>query len=594
MLSVASFFWLWWTTNMLSAHLAGATIAFYVLVYTLLLKRRTSQNVVWGGAAGCMPVMIGWSAVTGTIGWPALVMFAIIFFWTPPHTWALAMRYKEDYRAAGVPMLPAVATERQVTKQILIYTWLTVLATLALALATGLAVRLGGVGRGHLVPGDGPPVVCRGAPRRAGQAAATVPAVEQLSGRRVLRAGCRLGAGSADAARSLAAAAVPSAYVRCPGQPRQLRPRRERSLLRQHRGGRRLRQVLLPSRTNPHRSPTRDPGQPRHSYSAAVFDLDAGPVTVTLPDAGGRFMSMQVIDEDHYTHDVIYTQGRHTITRERIGTRYVAVPVRILVDPNDPDDMAAVHKLQDGIAVEQDKPGSFEVPHWDPLSQKTVRDALVTLATTLPDTKRTFGTKEDTDPVRHLIGSANAWGGNPEKMRCISPRPTQNDGRTVHTLTVGDVPVDGFWSVTVYNKDGYFSPNPQNAYSFNNVTAQKGRRRKHHHPVRRLRRQRAQLSADHAGLELHRAAVPAAATAPRWFVDLPAGPAGLGNQHDGADGLAALQVSMSALGILEAISLADRHINGSGGDRVEQFSCPPREFIGTAGVVRQVGPRQKD
>jgi len=136
-LSVGSFFWLWWTTNMLSAHLAGATIAFYVLVYTLLLKRRTSQNVVWGGAAGCMPVMIGWSAVTGTIQWPALVMFAIIFFWTPPHTWALAMRYKEDYRAAGVPMLPAVATEQQVTKRILIYTWLTVAATLALTLATG-------------------------------------------------------------------------------------------------------------------------------------------------------------------------------------------------------------------------------------------------------------------------------------------------------------------------------------------------------------------------------------------------------------------------------------------------------------------------
>ena len=136
-LSVASFFWLWWTTNLLSGLLAVGTIAFYVFVYTLLLKRRTSQNVVWGGAAGCMPVMIAWSAVTGTIAWPALVMFAIIFFWTPPHTWALAMRYKDDYKAAGIPMLPAVATERQVTKQILIYTWLTVAATLALALAAG-------------------------------------------------------------------------------------------------------------------------------------------------------------------------------------------------------------------------------------------------------------------------------------------------------------------------------------------------------------------------------------------------------------------------------------------------------------------------
>jgi protoheme IX farnesyltransferase len=137
MLSVGSFFWLWSTTNLLSGLLAVATIAFYVFVYTLLLKRRTWQNVVWGGAAGCMPVMIGWSAVTGTIQWPALVMFAIIFFWTPPHTWALAMRYKEDYRAAGVPMLPVIATEQQVTKQILAYTWLTVLSTLLLTLATG-------------------------------------------------------------------------------------------------------------------------------------------------------------------------------------------------------------------------------------------------------------------------------------------------------------------------------------------------------------------------------------------------------------------------------------------------------------------------
>jgi protoheme IX farnesyltransferase len=136
-LSVTSFCWLWLATNLLSGLLAVATIAFYVFVYTLLLKRRTSQNVVWGGAAGCMPVMIGWSAVTGTIQWPALVMFLIIFFWTPPHTWALAMRYKDDYKAAGVPMLPAVATERQVTKQILIYTWVTVLTTLVLALATG-------------------------------------------------------------------------------------------------------------------------------------------------------------------------------------------------------------------------------------------------------------------------------------------------------------------------------------------------------------------------------------------------------------------------------------------------------------------------
>ncbi len=109
-MGVASFAWFWWTTNLFAGGLAVGTILFYVLIYTLVLKRRTAQNVVWGGAAGCMPVVIGWAAVTGTVQWPAAVMFAVIFFWTPPHTWALAMRYKEDYRAAGVPMLPVIAT----------------------------------------------------------------------------------------------------------------------------------------------------------------------------------------------------------------------------------------------------------------------------------------------------------------------------------------------------------------------------------------------------------------------------------------------------------------------------------------------------
>jgi heme o synthase len=136
-LSAGSFLWFWWTTNPLPSLLALVTIAFYVLVYTMLIKRRTSHNVVWGGAANGMPVIIGWSAAAGTIGWQALVMFSIVFFWTPPHSWALAMRHTEDYRAAGLPMLPAVATERHVAGQILVYTWLTALATLLLALATG-------------------------------------------------------------------------------------------------------------------------------------------------------------------------------------------------------------------------------------------------------------------------------------------------------------------------------------------------------------------------------------------------------------------------------------------------------------------------
>jgi protoheme IX farnesyltransferase len=122
-LGALSAVWLGFTTNWLAAGLSVAAIAFYVLVYTLLLKRRTSQNIVWGGAAGCMPVVIGWAAVTGSVEWPALVMFGVIFFWTPPHFWALAMRYRDDYAAAKVPMLPVVVPPDVVSRRIVIYSW---------------------------------------------------------------------------------------------------------------------------------------------------------------------------------------------------------------------------------------------------------------------------------------------------------------------------------------------------------------------------------------------------------------------------------------------------------------------------------------
>ncbi|GHH10245.1 protoheme IX farnesyltransferase [Amycolatopsis oliviviridis] len=135
-LGVLSFAVLYLTVNLLSAILAIATILFYIFVYTLLLKRRTSQNVVWGGAAGCMPVVIGWAAVTGTVEWPAFVMFGVIFFWTPPHTWALGMKYRDDYERAGVPMLPVVATPQHVARQIVIYSWVMVAWTLLLVPVT--------------------------------------------------------------------------------------------------------------------------------------------------------------------------------------------------------------------------------------------------------------------------------------------------------------------------------------------------------------------------------------------------------------------------------------------------------------------------
>lgn len=209
-------------------------------------------------------------------------------------------------------------------------------------------------------------------------------------------------------------------------------------------------------------------------YSAAVFDLDAGPVTVTLPDPGGRFISMQVIDEDQYTHAVNYKPGPYTFERNAIGTRYVVVAVRTLTDPGNPDDLKAVHAIQDQIKVEQKAPGSFEVPNWDPASQDKVRNALLVLASTLPDTNRMFGTKDQVDPVRRLIGAASAWGGNPEKEAIyLNVTPPRNDGKTVYKLDVKDVPVDGFWSVSVYNADGYYEKNPFDSYSLNNITAHK-------------------------------------------------------------------------------------------------------------------------
>ena len=118
--------------NWLSAGLALAANAFYVLVYTMLLKRRTSQNIVWGGAAGCFPTIIGWTAVTGRLAWAPFVLFMVVFLWTPPHFWALAMRYRDDYAAANVPMLPVVMSERRVTWRILVYTYATVACSLLL------------------------------------------------------------------------------------------------------------------------------------------------------------------------------------------------------------------------------------------------------------------------------------------------------------------------------------------------------------------------------------------------------------------------------------------------------------------------------
>ena len=207
-------------------------------------------------------------------------------------------------------------------------------------------------------------------------------------------------------------------------------------------------------------------------YSVAVFDLDAGPVKITLPKSGKRFISMMVLNEDHYVYEVDYVPGTYRFNRPEIGTRYVLMALRTLVDPNDPKDVQQAHALQDAVRVQQSNSGRFEVPKWDPVSQKKVRDALLFLSSTLPDFKRAFGSRAAVDPVRHLLATASGWGGNPDRdATYLSVTPSKNDGTTVYKLSVKNVPVDGFWSISVYNAGGYFEKNPYGAYTLNNITA---------------------------------------------------------------------------------------------------------------------------
>jgi heme o synthase len=138
-LSLLSVIWLVSQVNILSALFAASAIVYYVFVYTLLLKRRTSSNIVWGGAAGCFPVLIGWAAVTNSISLAPIVLFLIVFWWTPPHYWPLSMQYRKDYENAGIPMLPVVADRQKVASQIAIYSWIMVATTFVLPLVSELS-----------------------------------------------------------------------------------------------------------------------------------------------------------------------------------------------------------------------------------------------------------------------------------------------------------------------------------------------------------------------------------------------------------------------------------------------------------------------
>ncbi|TWT40623.1 hypothetical protein KOR42_49300 [Thalassoglobus neptunius] len=209
-------------------------------------------------------------------------------------------------------------------------------------------------------------------------------------------------------------------------------------------------------------------------YSVGVFDLTM-PVTITKPASPNRFQSLLVISQDHFMPVLKHGSGKVTLTMDSVGTRYVLTAFRTFVDPNDPKDVKAAHALQDAIKVKQSSPGKLELPNWDMKSFEQTRKNLNVLANQLSDFSDGFGKKGQVDPITHLMASSFGWGGNPPRgAKYVNVVPEKNDGKTAHVVTFPkDVPVNGFWSVTVYNKDGFFTPNKLNAYSVNNVTGKK-------------------------------------------------------------------------------------------------------------------------
>ena len=204
-------------------------------------------------------------------------------------------------------------------------------------------------------------------------------------------------------------------------------------------------------------------------YSAAIVDLSDG-ATVTVPDGGDRYVSVMVVNQDHYINRILHDPGEYTLTVEEFDTPWVGIAARILVDPADDDDLTTVNVLQDQITVVARSSRPFEMPDYDKDSFDGTRRAVLELAKHLGSFDHGFGSKQEVDPMRHLIGTAAGWGGLPDReARYISVEPGLPVGE--YQLTVRDVPVDGFWSISLYNADGFFEANDRDAYSVNNITA---------------------------------------------------------------------------------------------------------------------------
>ncbi len=204
-------------------------------------------------------------------------------------------------------------------------------------------------------------------------------------------------------------------------------------------------------------------------YSTGVVNISNG-ATVTMPESGNRYMSLMIINNDGYVNDVYYGAGSYELTREKFDTPYVGVVIRTLANPEDPKDLATAHTLQDQVRITAGSDKPFVLPNYDTASYKATLNAVLELAKGLKRYTQTFGSRAEVNPVHFMIGTASAWGGLPDKdAQYINVQPNLPVGK--YELTVRDVPVKGFWSISLYNAKGYFQRNDLNAYSLNDLTA---------------------------------------------------------------------------------------------------------------------------